>query len=230
MTSAAPARIGVSRAEDARRTRGVRRRRPAAVSGGGSADGGSSRQVRSAQAAGDAAGGAALGRGRRRARRRRRTSSRPSAGIVGKRLIGVKPGIVLISERKIRSPRDQEVDAGEALGADRPVRVARDLEDRAPSDRGWDLGRGGGLGQPGRVLRGVVVELVAGDDLARAVQLERAWSLPMTLTSRSRAPGEVRLDEGDRVVAERQRRAPRGSSAEVVDEGDPDRRPEAATA
>ena len=40
----------------------------------------------------------------------------------------------------------QEVDPGEALGADRPVRVAGDLEDRG-FRRGVDLRRGRGLGQ-----------------------------------------------------------------------------------
>ena len=42
----------------------------------------------------------------------------------------MKPGIVLISDRKTSSPREQEVDPGEALGADRPVGVAGDLQDR----------------------------------------------------------------------------------------------------
>ena len=85
----------------------------------------------------------------------------------------MKPGIVLISGQVDRVAGQQEVDPGEALGADRPVGVARDLQDRGPLAIGH-LGPGRRLGQARRVLGGVVVELVAGDDLARAVELEAA--------------------------------------------------------
>src|SRR2546422_624531 len=43
----------------------------------------------------------------------------------------------------------QEVDPGKALGADRAIRIARDLQDRRP-ERCGDLGRGRRLRKPGR--------------------------------------------------------------------------------
>ena len=87
------------------------------------------------------------------------------------------------------------------------------------------LGSGGGLGQPGRVLRGVVVELVAGHDLARAVSLELRAAADDGDLEVARAR-EVGLDEGEGVVAEGLVERPVELGG-VVDEGHPDRAPEA---
>ena len=59
------------------------------------------------------------------------------------------------------------------------------------------------LGQARRVLRGVVVELVAGDDLARAEQLEAGVVVADDADLEVAGAGEIGLGEGDRVVAER---------------------------
>ena len=93
------------------------------------------------------------------------------------------------------------------------VGVAGELVHGARSAVG-DLGLGRRLGQARRVLRGVVVELVAGHDLARAVELEAGRVVADDRDLEVAGAGEVRLDEGERVVAERQlegrRRARRG--------------------
>ena len=46
--------------------------------------------------------------------------------------MGVNPGMVLISETTSSSPREQQVDAREALAADGPVGIPGELEDRPP--------------------------------------------------------------------------------------------------
>ena len=116
---------------------------------------------------------------------------------------------------------EQEVDPGEALGADRAVGVAGELEHRRPLDR-RDLGRERRLRQAGRVLRRVVVELVAGHDLARAVQLELVGLVAEDGHLEVPGAGEVALDEREVVEAERlvegRRPLRRG-----VGEGHPDR-------
>src|SRR5262249_46549505 len=117
---------------------------------------------------------------------------------------------------------DEEVDPGEALGAYGAIGVAGDLQDGRP-DRARDLRPDGGPGQTRRVLRRVVVELVAGEDLAGSVQLEPGVIVADDAHLEVARAGEVGLGQGDVVVAERliERRRQLGR---VVDEGDPDRR------
>ena len=115
----------------------------------------------------------------------------------------------------------QEVDPGEALGPDRPVAVPGDLEDRRPGER-IDLGGGRRLGQARGVLRGVVVELVAGHDLAGAVQLEPGRVVADDRHLEVARAGQVRLGQDQRVVG--QGRLDRGRSlGGVVGQGHPDR-------
>ena len=63
------------------------------------------------------------------------------------------------------------------------------------ASRSVDLGAGRGLGQAGRVLGGVVVELVAGHDLAGAVQLESRRVVADDRDLEVARAGEVGLDE-----------------------------------
>ena len=132
--------------------------------------------------------------------------------------------MVLISDSTIALADEQEVDPREALGADDPVGVAGDLLERRALGVGH-LGPGGRLGQAGRVLRRVVVELVAGHDLARTEQLERRAAAEDRDLEVARA-GQVGLDQGERVVPEGllERAVEFGW---VVDEGHPDRAAEA---
>ena len=83
---------------------------------------------------------------------------------------------------------DQEVEPGEALGADRPVGVAGDLEDRRPQAR-LELGARRRLGQA-RACTSRRSRRTRGRTGSRPVRTARAWpgSLPRTATSSSRAP------------------------------------------
>ena len=60
-----------------------------------------------------------------------------------------------------------------------------------------------GLGQARGVLRGEVVKLVAGDDLTGPVQLEAGVVVADDADLEIAGARQVRLDEGDAVVAER---------------------------
>ncbi len=100
------------------------------------------------------------------------------------------------------SPWTRKSTRAKPFGADRPVRVPGDLEDRGALAVGH-LGTGRGLGQARRVLRGVVVELVAGHDLARTEQLDPGWVVAEDRDLEVASAGQVRLGEGERVVAER---------------------------
>ena len=80
--------------------------------------------------------------------------------------------------------------------------------------------------RPGRVLRGVVVELVAGHDLARTEQLDAGRVVAEDRDLEVAGAAQVRLGEGERVVAER--RLERGVDlGGVVDQRHPDRAAEA---
>ena len=122
---------------------------------------------------------------------------------------------------------DQEVDPREALGADRAVGVASQLVDHRASADPEPRPRDRRLGQAGRVLGGVVVELVAGHDLARAVDTRARGSLPMTATSRSRAPARYALHDGHGCRSGRRSSSAGGSLGGQVRQGHPDRAAEA---
>ena len=60
------------------------------------------------------------------------------------------------------------------------------------------------LGQPRRVLRGIVVELVAREDLARAVQLETVGLVADDAHLEVPGTGEIALDHRHVVIVERE--------------------------
>ena len=120
---------------------------------------------------------------------------------------------------------EQEVDPGEAFRADRAVGVPRDLVHHGALCVGH-LGTGRGLGQARAVLRVVVVELMARHDLARPVQLQPSRIVADHRDLEIAGPGEVQLDQGQGVVAEREVEPGRPFGG-IVGERHPDRAAEA---
>ena len=114
---------------------------------------------------------------------------------------------------------EQEVDAREALAADRHVCVARELAGSSLAGPRVDLGVGSVSRQAGRVLRHVVVELVAGQDLARPVDLEVARLVADDADLQLAGAGEVapRRAPGRRSGSARSSAVASGSAG-VVDE------------
>ena len=106
----------------------------------------------------------------------------------------------------------QEVDPGEALRADRAIGVAGSLCMTARSTSVTSA-RVEVSDRPGRVLRRVVVELAAGDDLARTVDLEARVVVADDRHLEVAGIRQVALDDREVVVAEREierrRAAPR---------------------